>query len=70
LYACDFGAEWVGGREDSEGDVGEEGGGEVRHCGLVMRCFGRLTDCRALDSIREGKRMMEAKYAIIRNEVR
>jgi hypothetical protein len=37
---------------------------------LVMRCFRRLTNCRALDSIREGKRMMEAKYAIIRNEVR
>ena len=35
-----------------------------------MKCFERLTDCRALDSIREGKRMMEAKYAIIRSEVR
>jgi hypothetical protein len=25
--------------------------------------------CRALDSLKEGKRMVEAKYAIIRHEV-
>jgi hypothetical protein len=28
-----------------------------------------LIDCRALDSLREGKRMVEARYAIIRHEV-
>lgn len=37
---------------------------------LPRRVCEEMTDWnRALDSIREGKRMVEAKYAIIRNDV-
>jgi twin BRCT domain len=41
----------------------------VKYVTVDWYCFHETFNCRALDSLKEGKRMVEAKYAIVRHEV-